>query len=89
MLERAISLRSRLSPGPAPTNEVLGRRKSSLTQPWSTVDKAMSAAGGGSFFRSFGLERLMRDVQAARYHPLQEKRPLEYTARYTLGLEIE
>lgn len=35
-----------------------------------TVDQAMEAIGGQSFYRKKGLERLFRDVQAARFHPL-------------------
>ena len=35
----------------------------------------MEVAGGAGFFRVLGLERLFRDVQAARYHPVRERRP--------------
>jgi alkylation response protein AidB-like acyl-CoA dehydrogenase len=33
------------------------------------VDRARELAGGGSFFRSSPLERLGRDMEAARFHP--------------------
>jgi acyl-CoA dehydrogenase len=46
-------------------------------------------AGGAALFRSTGLERLWRDVQGARYHPMQEKRQLSFTGRATLGLEVD
>jgi alkylation response protein AidB-like acyl-CoA dehydrogenase len=49
----------------------------------------MEVAGGGSFYRSLGLERLFRDVQGARYHPLQEKAQLRYAGRLALGLDID
>ena len=49
----------------------------------------MEVVGGASFFRSTGLERLFRDVQGARFHPLTEKRQLEFTGRIALGLDIE
>ena len=35
----------------------------------TVVDRAISIAGGKSFFRRSPLERLARDVQAARFHP--------------------
>ena len=49
----------------------------------------MAVAGGAGFYRATGLERLFRDVQAARYHPLTEKKQLDLTGRFTLGLPIE
>ncbi len=49
----------------------------------------ISARPRCAFFRSLSLERLFRDVRAGRYHPLTKKKQLEYTARYTLGLDID
>ena len=54
-----------------------------------TVEKALEVAGGGAFYRGMGLERAFRDVQAARFHPLQEKPQLRYTGRQALGLDID
>jgi alkylation response protein AidB-like acyl-CoA dehydrogenase len=54
-----------------------------------TVEKAMEVVGGGSFYRRLGLERLFRDIQGARFHPLQDKRQLRYTGRFALGLDID
>jgi len=51
-----------------------------------TVDKAMEAVGGRAYFRSLGLERRWRDIQAAEYHPLPEKRQQYITGRLALGL---
>lgn len=53
----------------------------------ATVEKAMEVVGGSSFFRKTGIERLLRDVQGVRYHPLQEKRQHLFTGRMALGLE--
>jgi alkylation response protein AidB-like acyl-CoA dehydrogenase len=53
-----------------------------------TVEKAMEVVGGASFFRHLGLERLFRDVQGARYHPLQEKPQLLYAGRVALGMDV-
>jgi alkylation response protein AidB-like acyl-CoA dehydrogenase len=53
----------------------------------ATVEKAMEIVGGTSFFRSSELERLLRDVHAAQFHPLKEKRQLLMTGRVALGLD--
>jgi acyl-CoA dehydrogenase len=53
-----------------------------------TVEKAMEVVGGAAFFRALGLERLFRDVQGARFHPLQEKPQLLYSGRLALGLDV-
>ncbi len=76
-------------PGPETTNEVAILRTLAGEAAIATVEKAMAVAGGAGFFRSTGLERLFRDVQAARYHPLTEKKQLDLTGRFTLGLPIE
>jgi alkylation response protein AidB-like acyl-CoA dehydrogenase len=54
----------------------------------AAVDYAMEVAGGVGFYRSAGLERKFRDIQAARYHPLQEKPQTIYTGRFALGLDV-
>ena len=51
----------------------------------ASVDLAMQAAGGAAFYRRFNLERLFRDAQGARYHPLQEGVQRELAARIALG----
>jgi alkylation response protein AidB-like acyl-CoA dehydrogenase len=53
----------------------------------ATAEKALEVTGGGSFFRSLGLERLFRDIQGARFHPMQERRQAAFTGRLALGLE--
>jgi alkylation response protein AidB-like acyl-CoA dehydrogenase len=51
----------------------------------ATVQKAMELAGGQGFFRASPLERMLRDVCAAPYHPLPEKRQLRFTGLIALG----
>jgi len=53
-----------------------------------TCEKAMELAGGAGFYRALGLERLFRDAQAARYHPLQEKPQAIFSGRVALGLDV-
>ena len=52
----------------------------------ATVDKAIEAVGGAAYFRRLGLERLLRDVHGAPFHPLPEKKQLAFTGRVVLGL---
>ena len=89
MLEDAMRVSETSRPGPATTSEIAIRRLLCGNAAMATVDRAMAVAGGGSFFRGAVLERLFRDVQAARYHPLQDKRQLELTSRVALGMEID
>ena len=52
-----------------------------------TVEQAMALAGGQAYYRGMGLERRFRDIQAARYHPLQESKQRRFTGRIALGLD--
>ena len=74
--------------GPAETNEILIGRTLAGRAAIRTVEKAMEVAGGSGFYRALGLERLFRDVQGARYHPLLEKPQTLYTGRFALGLDV-
>ncbi|HEU4806290.1 MAG TPA: hypothetical protein VFS91_10905, partial [Nitrobacter sp.] len=53
----------------------------------ATVEKALEAAGGAGFYRSAGLERLLRDAHGAQFHPLPAKRQQRFTGRIALGLD--
>lgn len=77
------------TPGPDSTNRVMIGRTLAGQGAVKTVERAMEVAGGAGFYRELGLERAFRDVQGARYHPLQEKAQLRYTGRLALGLDID
>jgi alkylation response protein AidB-like acyl-CoA dehydrogenase len=53
----------------------------------ATVEKAMEISGGRGFFRHHPLERLLRDVHAAPYHPLPAKKQHLFTGRLAMGLD--
>ncbi len=53
------------------------------------VEKAMEAAGSGSFYRTSALERLFRDIQGARYHRPQEREQLHFSGRLALGFAVD
>ena len=77
------------APGPETTARQLTRRGIVANAIIATVAKALEAAGGGSFYRAATLERLFRDVQAGRYHPLPDKPRERYVGRFLLGLDID
>ena len=52
-----------------------------------TVEMALELAGGPGFYRKAELERLFRDVQGARYHPLQKPAQAEFAGALALGLD--
>jgi alkylation response protein AidB-like acyl-CoA dehydrogenase len=76
-------------PGPETTNRAMIARQLAGQAAIRTVERAMEVAGGASFYRRVGLERAFRDIQGARFHPLQEKAQLRYTGRLALGLDID
>lgn len=75
--------------GPEVTNQVLVGRALVGPAAMRTVDAAMDVARGAGYFRSLGLERLFRDVQGARYHPLRGAAQRRYTGRLALGLDVD
>jgi len=54
-----------------------------------TVELAMGATGGSSFYRALGLERLFRDARAARFHPLREGAQQRYAGRFALKMDVD
>jgi acyl-CoA dehydrogenase len=76
------------APSPQTTNRVAIGRSVAGRAALRTVEKAVELAGGAGFYRALGIERLYRDIQAARFHPLQEKPQLLYTGRLALGLDV-
>jgi acyl-CoA dehydrogenase len=53
-----------------------------------TTEKAVDVVGGRAFYRALGLERLFRDVQGARFHPLQAKPQSVFAGRVALGVDV-
>lgn len=68
-------------------NAVLIRKTLLVRAVIDTTEKALEAAGGAAYFRTMGLERMLRDVHAGQFHPLPEKKQLRFTGRLALGLD--
>jgi acyl-CoA dehydrogenase len=87
--DRMLGIADHAMPGPETTKESLSLRTLVADAAIATVEKAMMVAGGVAFYRSKGLERAFRDVQAARFHPLQLPTQLDYSGRVALGLDLD
>ncbi|VVT10494.1 acyl-CoA dehydrogenase family protein [Rhizobium sp. EC-SD404] len=53
------------------------------------VELALELAGGTGFYRRAGLERCFRDIQGARFHPLQRGPQAAYAGAMALGLPVD
>ncbi|MCS0502973.1 acyl-CoA dehydrogenase family protein [Ancylobacter mangrovi] len=74
------------APSADTVNEVMIGRTLVAQHAIKAVEFAMEVAGGQSFYRSAGLERRFRDIQGARYHPLQSGPQALYAGASALGL---
>ncbi|MBE0533973.1 MAG: acyl-CoA/acyl-ACP dehydrogenase [Rhodospirillales bacterium] len=77
------------APSADTVNQVMIGRHLVARHAISAVEYAMELAGGAGFYRSAGLERRFRDIQAARYHPLQSGPQAEYAGAMALGMPVD
>lgn len=77
------------APSPATVNQVMIGKTLFTQHALATVELAMELAGGAGFYRAAGLERKFRDIQGARYHPLQAGPQAEYAGAMALGLPVD
>lgn len=77
------------APSADTVNQVMIGRHLVARHAISAVEHAMEVAGGAGFYRSAGLERRFRDVQAARYHPLRSGPQAEYAGAMALGMPVD
>ena len=76
----------RNAPSAETVNEVMIGRRLVAENAIHAVELAMELAGGAGFYRDNGLERRFRDIQGARYHPLQAGPQAEYAGAMALGV---
>ncbi|MEX0807134.1 MAG: acyl-CoA dehydrogenase family protein [Dongiaceae bacterium] len=77
------------APSAETINQVMTGRQLVGRHAIATVELAMEVAGGAGFYRAAGLERRFRDIQAARYHPLQAGPQADYAGAMALGLPVD
>ncbi|HEV7268676.1 MAG TPA: acyl-CoA dehydrogenase family protein [Falsiroseomonas sp.] len=78
----------RNAPSAESVNEVMTGKALVTEHAIRAVDLAMELAGGAAFHRKTGLERLFRDIQGARYHPLQAGPQARYAGAMALGQDV-
>lgn len=87
--ESMLAAVRRNAPSADTVNQVMIGRQLVARHAIAAVEHAMELAGGAGFYRSAGLERRFRDIQAARYHPLQSGPQAEYAGAMALGLPVD
>lgn len=80
-----IAAVERNAPSAESVNEVMIGKALMADHAVRAVELAMELAGGAGFYRSAGLERRFRDIQGARYHPLQRGGQAQYAGAMALG----
>ncbi len=87
--ESMLAAVRRNAPSAETINQVMIGRQLVARHAIAAVEHAMELAGGAGFYRSAGLEQRFRDIQAARYHPLQAGPQAEYAGAMALGLPVD
>jgi len=75
-------------PSAASVNRVMLGRALVVENALATASLAMDLAGGEGFQRKAGLERIFRDIQGARYHPMRTEKQQLYAGTLALGGDV-
>jgi indole-3-acetate monooxygenase len=84
-----IDTSNRNAPSAEAVNDVMMGQRIFTENALRAVELAMEVAGGQGFYRAQGLERRFRDMQGARFHPMQQCQQAEYAGAMALGLPVE
>lgn len=87
-LQHMISTADISQPSFATTNQIMTGRTLLAKSVLNAADLAMEIAGGNAFYRKLGLERLFRDVQGVRYHPLREEAQRKLSGQLALEWDV-
>ena len=87
-LQHMISTSVISQPGFETTNQIMTGRTLVAKAVLNVADLAMEIAGGSAFYRKLGLEKLFRDMQGARYHPLREEAQRKLSGQLALGWDM-
>jgi alkylation response protein AidB-like acyl-CoA dehydrogenase len=88
-LDYMLDVVGRNAPSAETVNDVMIGRRLVADHAIRAVELAMEAAGGAGFYRAAGLERRFRDIQGARYHPMQPGPQAEYAGAMAMGMPTE
>jgi alkylation response protein AidB-like acyl-CoA dehydrogenase len=84
-----LSVARRNAPSPVAINDVMMGRQLAAQHAIRAVELAMEAAGGASYFKRNQIECCFRDVQGARFHPMQVVQQANYAGAMALGLPVD
>ncbi len=87
-LQGMLAVVAENAPSAESVNRVMMGRSLAARHALAVGELAMEAAGGAGFFRAAGLERRFRDLQGARFHPMQQGPQAEYAGRMGIGLRL-
>jgi alkylation response protein AidB-like acyl-CoA dehydrogenase len=87
-LQHMISTAVVSQPGFETTNQVMTGRTLVAKAVLNVADLAMEIVGGSAFYRKLGLEKLFRDVQGVRYHPLREEQARKLSGQLALRWDM-
>ncbi|PJF37888.1 MAG: acyl-CoA dehydrogenase, partial [Phototrophicales bacterium] len=85
-LQQMISTSVSNHPSFETTNQIMTGRTLVAKAVLKVMDLAMEITGGRAFDRSFGLEKMFRDAQGVRYHPLREEEQRKLAGQLALGI---
>lgn len=80
-----LEVTERNAPSAETVNDVMIGRTLVADHAIRAVELALELTGGAGFYRRTGLERRFRDVQGARFHPLQRGPQAHYAGAMALG----
>lgn len=87
--EQMVSLGESAAPGEQTSATIMTLKRAMTESLLTMAGLAMDAAGGSAFYRDNGIERLFRDLQAARYHPFTQLPQQRLAGRLALGLTAD
>lgn len=77
------------APSAESVNRVMMGRSLVARHALAVSELALEASGGAGFYRGAGVERCFRDLQGARFHPMQRGPQEDYSGRMALGLPVD
>ena len=83
-----VKITQRNAPSADSVNEIMIGRSLVAEHAIKTVELALELAGGAGFYRANGLEQRFRDIQGARFHPLQQGPQARYAGAMALGQSV-
>jgi len=85
-IKHMISTAASSEPNFDTTNQIISARTLVTKAILNVIDLSMEIAGGRAFHRPFGLEKLFRDAQGVRYHPMREQAQRQLTGQLALSV---